>query len=59
MLYGKVWPSLRSQINCAYAPIDDLQSTCIESPGRRYDFGGSNCKTGDFSIAKLNNTKEK
>lgn len=52
MLYGKFCPSCRSQINCAYAPTDVEQSTCIESPGFKSDCCGSNLTNGCMSNAE-------
>lgn len=51
MLYGKFCPSGRSQTNCAYAPTDAEQSTCIESPGRNSECFGSSLINGCLSKA--------
>jgi len=52
-LYGNSRPFLRSQTIRAYGPLDDEQSTLIDSPGRRYDLDGSNFKYGSRWDAKL------
>lgn len=51
-LYGNSRPFFRSQVIRAYGPVDDVQSTFMDSPGRRYDRDGSNFKNGSRCDAK-------
>lgn len=52
-LYGKLFPPWRSHVTGAEDTEDDVQSTTIESPGRKYDFDGSNFKYGNLCSAKI------
>lgn len=43
-------PSKRSHTTRVFAPDDEIQSTLIESPGRKYDRDGSNLRYGKWSV---------